>query len=355
MIQNQIKLPINVAFGVVTQGMRIRFGRSLVTFMGVVLGIAFLMAILTGQVVTKGVKGEEQMRVEVKRMYSFLAAEMGPARGRTVGFLQTGVLSIEEQRFLRLLDKEGLEKILWADLTMGSARADVSFEDLQRENVDLAGLGKNVSAIIVSGDGALTPGQWEALRDIAGDRVLCVTRVSMRGDPDAAIASSDPAPPDAPVSLGRDLREEELAKMEAEERKSGFRNRWIVIISLVVTVIGISNAMLISVTERFREIGTMKCLGALSRFIRLLFLIEASIMGLAGAIGGTVLGIAFSLLMYGFVYEWGLVFDALDFGILVKYIGLSLVSGVVLSIIAAIYPAHIASSMVPADALRSNI
>lgn len=349
MIQDQIKLPITVAFGVVTQGMRIRFGRSLVTIMGVVLGIAFLMAILTGQVVTKGVTGEEQLRVEVKRMYSFLSAEMGPARGRTVGFLQTGVLSEEERRFLRQLDKEGLETILWADLTGGSAQGDVSFEDLQRETVELSGLGENASAIIVSGDGALSPGQWKALHHIASDSVLCVTRVSMLGDPETSDAS------DAPVSLGRDLREDELAKIEAEVRKSNFRNTWIVIISLVVTVIGISNAMLMSVTERFREIGTMKCLGALSRFIRLLFLIEASIMGLAGAIGGTILGIAFSLLMYSFVYEWGLVYDSLDLGILARYTCLSLVAGVVLSIIAAIYPAHFASRMVPADALRSNI
>ena len=346
MIQNQVKLPISVAFGVVTQGMRIRFGRSLVTFMGVVLGIAFLMAILTGQVVTKGVTGEEQLRVEAKRMYSFLAAEMGPARGRTVGLLQTGALSLEEQRFLRRVDKEGLERILWADLSKGPSQDDLSFERLQRENVPLAGLGKNASAIIVAGDGALAPGQWEALGKIAGDRVLCVTRVSMPGNPGA---------PGPPVILGRELSEDEAAKMMAEERKSKFRNTWIVIISLVVTVIGISNAMLISVTERFREIGTMKCLGALSRFVRILFLIEASIMGFSGAIVGAMLGVAFSVMMYSFTYEWGLVYGSLNLGILVKYIGLSLVAGVVLSVVAALYPAHFASSMVPADALRSNI
>jgi len=346
MIQNQVVLPVSVAFGVVTQGMRIRFGRSLVTIMGVVLGVAFLMAILTGQVVTQGVTGEEQIRVEIKRMYSFLSAEMGPARGRTVGFLQTGALSMEEQRFLGQLDREGLETLLWANPSMESAPANVTFETLRRKDVELAHLGKNANAIIVSGNGIVTSEQWRELRGIAADHVLCVTRVSMLGDLDAS---------DAPVSLGRELSDDELAKIETEKRKSGFRNTWIVIISLVVTVIGISNAMLISVTERFREIGTMKCLGSLSRFIRLLFLIEASIMGLAGAMVGAVLGIAFSLLMYGFTYEWGLVLASLDLGLLVKYLGLSVVAGIVLSIVAAIYPAHIASSMVPADALRSNI
>ena len=78
-------------------------------------------------------------------------------------------------------------------------------------------------------------------------------------------------------------------------------------------------------------------------------------MGLSGAIFGTMVGIAFSLLMYCLVYDWDLVFRSLDFGILVQYLGLSLVVGVVLSVIAAIYPAHIASRMMPADALRSHI
>lgn len=49
MLQNQVKLPINVAFGVVTQGMRIRFGRSLVTIIGVVgLGMDRRMRIVDG-------------------------------------------------------------------------------------------------------------------------------------------------------------------------------------------------------------------------------------------------------------------------------------------------------------------
>ena len=349
MIQNQVTLPIDVAYGVAMQGMRIRLGRSLITIMGVVLGIAFLMAILTEQVVSEGVRGEEQLRLEVGRMYSFLSTEVGPADGRKMGFLQTGVLSVEEQRFLRRLEEEGLRKVVWTDLSTESSRerapGGVSFEDLLWEPVDIADLGDGTSAVIVSGDGELSREQWATLREIAGEAVICSTRPY----------GFAPGVAGAPVSLGRELTQEEMDKAEAEARSSKFRNTWIVIISLVVTVIGISNAMLISVTERFREIATMKCLGALSRFIRVLFLIEASIVGLAGAIAGSILGIAFSLFMYGLVYEWGLVFASLDFGILIEYLGLSLVAGVVLSIAAAIYPAHIASSMVPADALRSNV
>ena len=109
MIQNQVELPVKVAFGVAMQGMRIRFGRSVVTVMGVVLGIAFLMAILTEQVVSEGVKDEEQMRMELGRMVGFLTADMGPVEGRTVSVVQTGGLSIKERRLLLLLEELGLE------------------------------------------------------------------------------------------------------------------------------------------------------------------------------------------------------------------------------------------------------
>jgi putative ABC transport system permease protein len=65
---------------------------------------------------------------------------------------------------------------------------------------------------------------------------------------------------------------------------------WLVIMSLIVCVVGIANAMLMSVTERFREIGTMKCLGALDRFVVELFLLESGFQGLSGAILGSLIG-----------------------------------------------------------------
>ena len=50
---------------------------------------------------------------------------------------------------------------------------------------------------------------------------------------------------------------------------------WLVAVALVVSVVGITNAMLISVYERYREIGTMKCIGALDQHILMLFLVES--------------------------------------------------------------------------------
>src|SRR5437016_105352 len=74
------------------------------------------------------------------------------------------------------------------------------------------------------------------------------------------------------------------------------QTRWLVGLALLVAFVGILNAMLMSVTERFREIGTMKCLGALDGFIIKLFLIESLFQGAVGTFIGIVLGLALSLL-----------------------------------------------------------
>ena len=84
-----------------------------------------------------------------------------------------------------------------------------------------------------------------------------------------------------------------------EEKETGIstKDKWLIIMSLIVCVVGITNAMLMSVTERFREIGTMKCLGALDHFVVILFLLESGFQGFAGALNGALIGLVASLLI----------------------------------------------------------
>lgn len=129
---------------------------------------------------------------------------------------------------------------------------------------------------------------------------------------------------------------------------------WLVSLSLIVCVVGIINSMLMAVNERYREIGTMKCLGALDRFIIELFILESGFQGFVGSVIGAFIGVGFILLKGAYNYGWRL-FGWLDYGQLFFFIGLSIVGGVVLAIGGAIFPAYKASQMQPADAMRDDM
>jgi ABC-type antimicrobial peptide transport system permease subunit len=104
-----------------------------------------------------------------------------------------------------------------------------------------------------------------------------------------------------------------------------------------------------SVTERFKEIGTMKCLGALDSFIIRLFLIESALLGFFGSLVGSLIGGLFMLLtVIGY-------FGHFNWGMFVLYIGACIVIGTFLSVIAAVPPAMRAAKMQAADAMRSEI
>ena len=132
---------------------------------------------------------------------------------------------------------------------------------------------------------------------------------------------------------------------------SSAKQQWILFLSLLVCIVGIINAQLMSVTERFREIGTLKCLGALDRFIVRIFLLEATMQGLAGAFTGSLLGgaaaLLTSLIRFGFSLiahvPWLEVATTLFF---------TLCIGTFLSLLGVLYPAIIAARMRPVEAMR---
>lgn len=129
------------------------------------------------------------------------------------------------------------------------------------------------------------------------------------------------------------------------------KQRWIIILSLLVCVVGIINAQLMAVTERFREIGTMKCLGALDRFILRLFILEASMQGLVGALAGALAGGLFAILNSLLRFGW-IVFTSTSWADVASSIGAATIVGILLSLAGVLYPAIVAARMQPVEAMR---
>lgn len=131
------------------------------------------------------------------------------------------------------------------------------------------------------------------------------------------------------------------------------KERWIIALSLLVCTVGIVNAQLMSVTERFREIGTMKCLGALDRFVLRLFLLEAGMQGLAGSLLGGLAGLGIGLLT-GLVRFGPIAVTSVAVTDLAATLGYSLLVGAGLSVLGVIYPALVAARMRPVEAMRAH-
>ncbi|MGI9569134.1 MAG: ABC transporter permease [Desulfobulbia bacterium] len=129
------------------------------------------------------------------------------------------------------------------------------------------------------------------------------------------------------------------------------KQRWIVILSLLVCIVGIINAQLMSVTERFREIGTMKCLGALDRFVVRLFVLEALMQGLAGSVTGSIVGV-FAAALSSLLTLTTSAFISVPWLAILYSMLLSIVIGTVLSLVGVTYPAIIAARMQPVEAMR---
>ncbi|MHC4985881.1 MAG: ABC transporter permease, partial [Planctomycetota bacterium] len=133
----------------------------------------------------------------------------------------------------------------------------------------------------------------------------------------------------------------------------GFSSRTVALIgvSFIVCIVGIANAMLMSVTERFREIATMKCLGATDGFIMVNFILESCMQGVAGGIVGAILGFILGVGRSWASYGTIALTEMPVAGVLASA-GLAFVLGVVISALAAVYPASAAARLAPMEAMR---
>jgi putative ABC transport system permease protein len=150
----------------------------------------------------------------------------------------------------------------------------------------------------------------------------------------------DPMLPDFSLTTQDSIIETQASTTEA------FRSllAWVAGVSLVVGGIGIMNIMLVSVTERTREIGLRQALGARPRDVRLQFLLEAIVLSLVGGLVGILVGVGGSYL-----------FDALGTmrtELVPVSIPLAFAAAAVVGIFFGYYPATKAAQLDPIEALR---
>jgi ABC-type lipoprotein release transport system permease subunit len=129
-------------------------------------------------------------------------------------------------------------------------------------------------------------------------------------------------------------------------------------ISLLVASFGIANTMIMSILERTREIGIMKAIGAEDREIKLIFFVEAAVIGLVGGIIGVLVAWGIDALANRLAYRFVLKPQGasfIDFFDLPPYLWLgAILFALVVSILAALYPAARAARIDPVRALRHD-
>jgi len=131
-----------------------------------------------------------------------------------------------------------------------------------------------------------------------------------------------------------------------EATTAAFRSllAWVAGVSLIVGGIGIMNIMLVTVTERTREIGIRQAIGAAPNDIRWQFLTEAVVLSLAGGVIGVLVGVGGSIL-FGALSDMRTV-------VVTGSIVLAFTSAAVVGIFFGFYPANQASQLDPIEALR---
>lgn len=317
-IKRQPMLPISKAIEIAWKSIRLRLSRSLLVTSGIVLALAFLMSILTTEAMINGMRAWiEHPDVAVNKEQS--TALRDQLAEKTT---QVRAAHAESAKTKKTADPK------WAaEDVFGAPLADIGKTLGVPLPLPAGDLEKRMAAdpdfVAIVQDWLATAQELKRVRDeqTAPQRLLAMMD-----------ANGVPATPEA-IEQGR------------------IQTRWLVGLALLVAFVGILNAMLMSVTERFREIGTMKCLGALDGFIIKLFLIESLFQGIVGTTIGVALGLLLSIaatsISYG-AFAWKNVL----WGEIIEAVVICMAVGILLTVAGALYPSWRAARMQPIEAMR---
>ena len=321
-IQRQVVLPLRTAVQIAYQSIRLRLSRSLLVTSGIVLALAFLTSIL---VTDRLVDGMRAWAVQFPTSPEFrrLSAERDAIQHDQLRPADAAVRKLAADAKPPAEDAARFD----ADHAFGQPLGELARDlgvPLPAPEADV------VNALTARPDRVDLMRQWIAaarrLRDVR-ERLVAPRRLQER--------MANAGVPSTPKEIAG----------------SRTQTRWLVGLALLVAFVGILNAMLMSVTERFREIGTMKCLGALDSFIIELFLIESLFQGVVGTVVGVAAGVALSAASLSTRYG-GYAWRDAPWGQLVLCLLACLAIGVGLTAAGAVYPAWQAARMQPIEAMR---
>lgn len=400
-------LPNRTLFTMALGGLRVRMMRSIVTMVSVVLAIAFLS--YTG--LTSMLTYSLALAVEAYGQIKPAEPSSVQAAAKVAGALMPfkGMALEEQRRFAKILAMDNAETAEARLLTLPQLieKAIVAAAEAQKaaERVE-----KDTNALKVDRDAAKSraasaDAELKKLQSERESRMLeveCAKWVRSGGQPseqvltrvakdlqnrfetlvattttagrftkdelvqtDAMIELAGKTSPESSQSLREAMKSERTKRAEADLRtllrQAGVNisqtlvgnpmDKWLITMAMLTCAIGIANAMLMSVTERFREIGTMKCLGAQDSLVIKLFLLESALLGGVGAVAGMVLGVIVAVVGAYLQYRsHGLEHFPVLGGW--KVLLLAMAGGVILTVVGAAGPAWSASRMRPVDALR---
>jgi len=332
-IGRQIVLPWRKAFEIALKSISVRFWRSMITMSSIILAIAFLMFIWTASAITAALavgpqRELEELKTQLTEVRACLAAKPGaPSREEILArYADQLEEAIEETQ-------ENLEEAR-EELEEASAEEQ---KDLETKIKDLeASLAPDRRVELLADYLAEYRRQVELTKGKI-DAVLQQERASGASEPEGGQRL------EARAGVGG-LATDFLRQMSTTDK-------WLAALALLVCFVGIVNAMFMTVQERFREIGTMKCLGALDSFIVKIFLVESALLGFIGTLMGMVVGLVLSLVRQWAVYG-SAAFRYISLGSLALAAVMAAAVGLILSTVAAIFPARRAARMEPVEAMR---